>query len=178
MDLHPHFAELDRSLASAIRRGPRDRLHSREDVRRDWAQTMATTMGLSLVEERLLVSVPVQACLWTDPVLFRHRHAWLVLDHPASANEPEWPLRLLSQRVGVHDCPRWWSLYENRYPRLITVSDRQRVLPASDLLNRLGPDWHGPFEAPPTWETVPGALGPMRGMVRVVHPVRSDWMTH
>ncbi len=155
-DDDPELQELDRRIESAIRRIP-DRLSIREDVRAGWADTFAQVLGGTREPMRLL---PIAPHLLTDPVLMRVRRAFVVLDHPTTAGEFKWAFR-----AAFYDCPRWWSLYENRHPRLIVAPDKGETLWVSDLLSRVGYGWHGPFEAPPTWE----------GSNRVENPVADEW---
>jgi len=156
----PELLEFDRRIETAIRRVP-DRLSIREDVRTEWADTFARVLGGTRETMRLL---PIAPHLLTDPVLIRLRRAFVVLDHPQRAEEFKWALR-----VAVYDCPRWWSLYENRHPRLIVVPDKGETLRVSDLTARVGYGWHGPFEAPPTLAAVGSSL------FRVKNPVADEW---
>jgi hypothetical protein len=174
-DIHPHVRELDRRIESAIHRGPPDRLSTPkgEAVRVDWADTFARTLGGAVMPVRMLACLPFGPHLLTDPVVIRVRSGFVVLDHPENAGEFEWAFKHRS-KVLVHDCPTWRSLYENRHPRLIVCPDAGETLAVADLFNRLD-GWHGPFEAPPTWETVGLPTAPMRSLVRVEHPVDPAW---
>ena len=158
--------EFDRRTESAILRIP-DRLSIREDVRAEWADTFARVLGATLEPVRMFNVLPLRLNLLTDPLLLRVRRAFVVLDHPQRAEEFEWAVR--QPRVAVYDCPRWWSLYENRHPRLIVVPDTGETLWVSDLLSRVGYSWHGPFEAPPTLAAVGSGLFPVK------NPVDPEW---
>lgn len=150
------FEDLDRRFERSITRIP-DRFStpSGEALRREWAEQMAAVMGGSLESNpnRSLGVVPVHPHCWTDPVLIGlPLMGFVVLDHPVNLGWFEDHMRLHG-RVAVHDCPRWWSLYEARAPRLVACPVDRKVIQLSDLCNRLTAiGWHGPWEAPPRWE--------------------------
>jgi hypothetical protein len=135
---------------------------------------MADVMAGHLDQERMLGCLPVHPHLWTDPVLFRFLTGFVVLDHPTAARQFEDELRRSSPRVAVHYCPRWWTLYEGRAPRLVACPDRGEVVQLSNLCNRLSSiDWHGPWEAPPSLAYAPvlPAGGYWRSVITVLNPV-------
>jgi hypothetical protein len=178
-DIHPDLQELDRRIERAIFRIP-DRLSTPigEAVRVDWAHEFARAMGGAVMPVRMLACLPFGPHLLTDPVVIRVRSGFVVLDHPERPQELEWVFDMDRSRTRVHIrmVPKWWSLFENRHPRLIAVPDAADPLPVTNRLNRLANvGWHGPFEAPPTWETVGLPTAPMRSLVRVEHPVDPAW---
>jgi hypothetical protein len=178
-DIHPALQGLDRRIERAIVRIP-DRLSTPqgEAVRVDWANTFARTLGGAVMPVRMLTCLPLGPHLLTDPVVIRVRFGFVVLDHPENAGEFDWAFNLHPSGgcTQVLDLPRWWSLHENRHPRLIAFPDARETLAAADLLNRLD-GWHGPFEAPPAWGAVGPQTEPMRSLVRVKHPVDPAWFS-
>ena len=175
------FADLDRRIEAAIRRIP-DRLSTPEGelVRLDWACTFALNLGGELAPVRHFAFLPFHLHLLTDPVLMRLRTGYLLLDHPQTVDLFDWAFEMDSpcQRAQIVDVAHWWSLYDNRYPRLIVVPDRGESLLVAELLTRLtNQGWHGPYESPPTWEFAPGSSSrdPLRSLVRVERPVDPAW---
>ena len=165
--------ELDRRIERAIARIP-DRLSNNagERVRRDWAREFARCLGAAVMPVRHFALLPFHLHLLTDPVLMRLPTGYLVLDHPLTAEQFSWAFNI----GWVHDCPTWWTLYGDRHPRLIVVSDRGKSLSVTDKLNRLSREgWHGPFEAPPSWSVVGPPTGVLRSLVLVEHPVDPAW---
>jgi hypothetical protein len=175
-DIHPQVRELNRRIERAIVRIP-DRLSTPEGevVRADWASTFARVLGGTIAPVRMLGVLPVHPNLWTDPVVIRVFTGYVVLDHPEAVGAFEWAFEQFSPRVAICDCARWWSLYENRRPRLVACPDKGEVVQLSDLMARVGYTWHGPFEARPTLEFAAGSRGPMRSVVQVEHPVADEW---
>jgi hypothetical protein len=172
-DIHPELQELDRRIESTIPRVP-DRLSTDAGraIRAGWAREFARLLGAEVMPVRHFALLPFHLHLLTDPVLMRLPTGYLVLDHPLTAEQFSWAFNI----GRVHDCPRWWTLYGNRHPRLIIVPDPGGALSLTDKLNRLSREgWHGPFEAPPTWAVVVPHSGPMRSLVRVEHPVDPAW---
>jgi hypothetical protein len=173
------LAELDRRIEAVIRRVP-DRLSGPkgEHIRADWAREFARLLGGEVMPVRMFGLLPIHLHLLTDPLLLRLRTGYLVMDHPESAGEFDWAFELdtLRSRVQVLHCPRWWSFYENRHPRLIVVPDKGAPLPVAELITRLTDrGWHGPLEAPPTWEAVGSQSDLLRSLMRVEHPVDPAW---
>ncbi len=174
------MTELQRRIQRSITHLP-DRLSSPkgEAVRREWATAMAGVMGGHLVEDSWLGLVPVHPHLWTDPVVIRLFTGTVVMDHPEVLGQFEDHMRLNSRRVAVYDCPRWWSLYAGRHPRLVVCPDKGEEVQLSDLCNRLSSiDWHGPWEAPPSLAYAPAlsAGGSWRSVVTVLNPVDPTWI--
>ena len=169
--------ELDRRIQRAIDRVP-DRLSTPagEALRREWVGIFGRCINATLEPARMFSSLRIHLHLLTDPWLFRCQSAWLVLDHPQAAEEFAWAFK---RRVYVHACPRWWSLHENRHPRLIVVADKGKTAPLADMCMALtGDGFHGPFEAPPTWASAVPLSGVFQSLVRVRHPVVDEWMAH
>jgi hypothetical protein len=173
------LAELDRRIEAAIRRVP-DRLSrpKGERIRADWAREFARLLGGAVMPVRMFGLLPFHLHLLTDPLLLRLRTGYLVMDHPENAGEFEWAFELDTLRtpIQVLPCPRWWSLHENRHPRLIVVPDKGESLPVAELITWLtNQSWHGPYEAPPTWSVAGPQSGPFRSLFRVEHPVDPAW---
>jgi|GEM_PF-2929510 len=167
----PDLIEINSRIEAAIVRTP-DGLSTDagEFVRHDWTESFAKTIGGTL--SHLYVVLPFQICALTDPVLVRLRNGWVVLDHPTTAGAREWVFSLDTLRAPVFPAngPSWWSLYQNRHPRLLVVPDKRSKLSVSSVANRLL-DWHGPWEAPPS--LVRDRKG---GLYRATHPVDPAWL--
>lgn len=94
------------------------------------------------------ITLPFQVSLLTDPVLYLIAGGLLVLDHPTRPGASE---RAFGKFVHVHDLPRHYSLYENRYPRTITCICKGEVQKGKKynlglLINRLAEGkFRGPF---------------------------------
>jgi hypothetical protein len=179
-EVSEELAELDRRIEAAIRRVP-DRLSrpKGEHIRADWAREFVRLLGGEVMPARMFALLPIHLHLLTDPLLLRLRTGYLVMDHPEGADEFDWAFELDTLRsfIQVLSCPRWWSLYENRHPRLIVVPDKGAALPVAELITRLADrGWHGPFEAPPTWEAVGPQSDLLRSLVRVERPVDPAWI--
>jgi hypothetical protein len=172
------FAELDHRTERAIVR-IRDRLSTPEGerIRADWAREFARLLGGEVMPVRMLACLRLPAHMLTDPVVVRVFTGYVVLDHPEAFGAFEWAFQQFSTRIAIYDCARWWSLYEKRHPRLIACPDRGKVVQLPDLIDRVGYTWHGPFEAPPTWEFAQGSSpsSPFRSLVRVEHSVADEW---
>lgn len=175
------FAELDRRIERAIVRIP-DRLSTPEGelIRADWAREFARALGGEVMPVRHFAFLPIHPNLLTDPVLVRKRTGHLLLDHPQTADLFDWAFEMDRPRkcAQIVDVARWWSLYENRHPRLIVVPDKGESLPVAELITRLtNQSWHGPYEAPPTWGFAQGSSpsSPFRSLVRVEHSVADEW---
>jgi hypothetical protein len=171
------LAELDHRTERAIVR-IRDRLSTpeRERIRADWANTFARLLGGEVMPVRMLACLRLPAHMLTDPVVVRVFTGYVLLDHPEAFGAFEWAFQQFSPRIAIYDCARWWSLYENRHPRLIVVPDKGESLPVAELITRLtNQGWHGPYEAPPTWSVAGPQSGPFRSLVRVEHPVDPAW---
>ena len=94
----------------------------------------------------LYVTLPFQVSLLTDPVLYVVAGGLLVLDHPTRSGASEFAFDIFDKSVHVHDLPRHWSLYENRYPRIIACPRKREDIALSYRVNRLmACDFFGPF---------------------------------
>jgi hypothetical protein len=179
-EVSEELAELDRRIEAAIRRVP-DRLsHPKgEHIRAGWACEFARLLGAEVMPVRMFGLLPFHLHLLTDPLLLRLRTGYLVMDHPENAGEFDWAFELdtLRSRAQVLHCPCWWSLHENRHPRLIVVPDKgAALLPVAELITRLADrGWHGPFGAAPTWEAADSQSPPLCSLMRVEHPVDPAW---
>jgi hypothetical protein len=90
-----------------------------------------------------IILLPFQASLLTDPVIFITGGGVLVLDHPIEYGIFEFPI---SKYAHVADLPQKYSLYENRYPRIIACAKKREKIELSVRLNRLMyADFTGPF---------------------------------
>jgi len=94
------------------------------------------------------LTVPFQASLFTDPVLYLIAGGLLVLDHPTRPGASEFAF---GKNAHVHGLPRHYSLYENRYPRAITCIRKGEIQKGEKynsglLIDRLSAcDFRGPF---------------------------------
>jgi len=66
-----------------------------------------------------------------------------VLDHPNRSGASEFAF---GDRAHVHDLPRHWSLYERRFPRIISCARKGEEIHLSGVVNRLSAyEFNGPF---------------------------------
>ena len=132
-------------IQDSIQRIP-DRLSNPvgEDARAEFARIFEQSIiGHEQKEGGLYLALPFQVSLLTDPVLYVVAGGLLVLDHPTRRGASEFAF---GDRAHVHDLPRQYSLYENRYPRIITCPRKREEIQLSYLLNRLSAyDFFGPF---------------------------------
>jgi hypothetical protein len=156
-------------IESAIRRIP-DRLSSLpegESIRADYARIFGLCIGGMERPTGMYSLLPMHLSLLTDPHLFITRGGFVVLDHPESPSEFAWAFELSSQwrNIHVHDTATCWSLYENRFPRVIVCPHKGESAHLSVMLNRLtNQGFHGPFLRRPT--LVPSGLstGPFQSL--------------
>ena len=100
-------------------------------------------IGQEHKEGGLFLALPFQTSLLTDPVLYIVAGGLLVLDHPTRPGASEFAF---GDRAHVHDLPRHYSLYENRYPRIISCPRRREEIQVSGMVNRLmSCCFYGPF---------------------------------
>ena len=67
----------------------------------------------------------------------------LVLDHPTRSGASEFAF---GEHAHVIDLNQRCSLYEKRFPRIITCARKREEIEASYMVNRLmACDFHGPF---------------------------------
>ena len=132
-------------IQDSIKRIP-DRLSTPkgEDVRSEFASIFGRVLlGHEDKSGGLYLALPFQVSLLTDPVLYIVAGGLLVLDHPTRSGESEFAF---SKSAHIIDLHRKCSLYENRFPRIITCARKHEELQASCMVNRLmACDFHGPF---------------------------------
>ena len=132
-------------ISDSITRVP-DRLSNPEGeaTRAEFARIFEQCIiGHEQKEGGLYLALPFQTSLLTDPVLYIVGGGLLVLDHPTRSGASEFAF---GDRAHVHDLPRNYSLYENRYPRIITCPRKREEIQLSYFLNRLAAcDFQGPF---------------------------------
>ena len=143
------FMNIELSLAIArikasITRVP-DRLSSPEgeDARSEFARIFGQVIRGYQYEGGLYLTLPFQASLLTDPVLYVVAGGLLVLDHPTRPRAGEFAL---DKNAHIIDLNRKCSLYENRYPRIISCPSRGQEIEASWMMNELTyRGFFGPF---------------------------------
>ena len=132
-------------IQDSIKRIP-DRLSTPEgeDVRSEYAEIFGRVIiGHQNKEGGLYLTLPFQASLLTDPVLYIVAGGLLVLDHPTRSGASEFAF---GKRAHVIDLPRHWSHYENRFPRIITCASKRDQIEASYMVNQLmACGFYGPF---------------------------------
>lgn len=91
-------------------------------------------------------SLPFPVALLTDPHLFHIPGGLLVLDHPTHYGRFE-SIFHSHRRVHIVDLPLKWSLYENRFPRLILCVRKGDESPSPSFFSsRLSSAaFYGPF---------------------------------
>lgn len=135
------FMNIELSLAIArikasITRVP-DRLSNPkgEDARSEFARIFGHVIrGHEQKEGGLYLTLPFQTSLLTDPVLYAVAGGLLVLDHPARPRAGEFAL---DKHAHIIDLNPKYSLYENRYPRIISCPSRGEAIEASWMMNEL-----------------------------------------
>jgi len=141
--MNNEFALTLARIQAAITRVP-DRLSNPkgEAIRAEYARIFGSCIaGHEPREGGLYLALPFQTSLLTDPVLYTAAARLLVLDHPTRSGQSEFAID-----AHVIDLPRQWSLYENRYPRLISCPSNGEGVAASWMINRLmSLDFKGPF---------------------------------
>ena len=132
-------------IQDSIKRIP-DRLSNPkgEGVRSEFARIFGQVIiGQEDKEGGLYLALPFQTSLLTDPVLYIVAGGLLVLDHPDRNGASEFAF---GDRAHVHDLPRHWSLYERRFPRIISCARKREQIQLGGMVNRLSAyDFHGPF---------------------------------
>ena len=94
------------------------------------------------------LTLPFQTSLLTDPVLYLIAGGLLVLDHPTRQGASE---LAFGGHAHVYDLPCHYSLYENRYPRMITCIRKGEIQKGEKynlglLITRLAEgNFRGPF---------------------------------
>ena len=132
-------------IQDSIMRVP-DRLSNSkgEAARSEFAKIFGRVIiGHEQKEGGLYLALPFQTSLLTDPVLYIVAGGLLVLDHPTRPGASEFAF---DERAHIIDLNRKCSLYENRYPRMITCARKREEIQASGMVNRLmSCDFFGPF---------------------------------
>ena len=132
-------------IKDSIKRIP-DRLSTPkgEDARSEFAQIFGRVIiGHEDKDGGLYLTLPFQVSLLTDPVLYIVAGGLLVLDHPTLSGASEFAF---GERAHIIDLNQRWSLYENRFPRIITCASKREEIRAGWMVNRLmSCDFHGPF---------------------------------
>lgn len=100
-------------------------------------------IGQEHKEGGLYLALPFQTSLLTDPVLYIVAGGLLVLDHPTRPGASEFAFGELAHII---DLNRKCSLYENRFPRIISCARKREEIRVSCMINRLSAcDFRGPF---------------------------------
>jgi hypothetical protein len=131
-------------IQDSIKRIP-DRLSTPqgEDVRSEFARIFGQVIIGHQYEGGLYLTLPFQASLLTDPVLYVVAGGLLVLDHPTRSGESEFAF---GEHAHIIDLNRKCSLYENRYPRIISCPRKREEIRASWMMNELMySGFFGPF---------------------------------
>ena len=90
-----------------------------------------------------LLTLPFQAALLTDPILYGVGSGFIVLDHPTQSGQYGFAIEDCAHVV---DLPRKDSLYEDRYPRIIVCARKREKIEVAIMLNRLMQcEFRGPF---------------------------------
>lgn len=115
-----------------------------EVIRSEYARIFGDCIaGNEHKEGGLYLALPFQTSLLTDPVLYIVSGGLLVLDHPTRSGQSEFAF---GESTHVINLNRKYSLYENRYPRLISCPRTGKSVEASWMCNKLmSLDFKGPF---------------------------------
>ena len=132
-------------IQDSIKRIP-DRLSTPkgEDVRSEFASIFGRVLlGHEDKSGGLYLALPFQVSLLTDPVLYIVAGGLLVLDHPTRSGASGFAF---GERAHIIDLNRKCSLYENRFPRIITCASKRDEIQASYMVNQLmACGFYGPF---------------------------------
>ena len=143
--MNNEFTQTLARINDSIMRVP-DRLSNPvgEDVRSKFAGIFGQCIiGHEQEEGGLYLTLPFQTSLLTDPVLYIVAGGLLVLDHPTRRGASEFAF---GDQAHPHHLPRHYSLYEKRYPRMISCPRKREEIWASYMLNRLTAcGFFGPF---------------------------------
>lgn len=115
-----------------------------ESIRTDFARIFGKCINAGLVDSgNLYLTLPFQASLLTDPVMYVIPGALVVLDHPTKEGQSEFAM----DNVHIAQLSRGNSLYQDRYPRLILVSHTKKyAVSPSLMINRvMSLGFKGPF---------------------------------
>lgn len=90
-----------------------------------------------------LLTLPFQAALLTDPILYVVGAGFMVLDHPTQSGQYSFAI---DDCAHVVDIARKHSLYDKRYPRMIACTRKSEKVDLASMLNRLMQcEFRGPF---------------------------------
>jgi hypothetical protein len=139
------FFETVARVIDSVQRLP-DRLSNPtgEAVRSEYARIFGLCIiGHEHKEGGLYLGLPFQVSLLTDPLLYIIGGGLLVVDHPIQRGQDEFAFGKATHVVDLN--PRY-SLYENRYPRMIVCARRgEKIAPARMLHQLSSLKFHGPF---------------------------------
>lgn len=161
--------EFNQRIESCIRRTP-DGLSRHPEgasIRAEFARIFGRCIGGTERGTGMYALLPMHLSLLTDPHFFIVPGGFFVLDHPTRSCEFNWSFDLDDRRgrIQVHDAPTWWSLYENRHPRVIVSPHKGESVHLSAMLNRLTNEgFHGPFGQRPRLEVSRPGTGPVRSL--------------
>lgn len=132
-------------INDSIKRIP-DRLSTPKGkaVRSEFAEIFGRAIiGHENKDGSLYLTLPFQASLLTDPVLYIVAGGLLVLDHPTRSGASEFAF---GQTAHIIDLNCKSSLYENRFPRMISCARKHETIESSCMVNRLmACNFRGPF---------------------------------
>jgi hypothetical protein len=144
--MNPELLETIARVTKSITRIP-DRLSTPvgESARAEFARIFSKCINAGMIDpEGLYLTLPFQASLLTDPVMYTADGDIFVLDHPTKPEQGEFAMNN-AHIIKLHPNN---SLYQNRYPRLIYIPT-ERKEPAVSIgqrVNRLRRfEFHGPF---------------------------------
>jgi hypothetical protein len=137
------FIDTLTAVIKSIKRVP-DRLSTPEgeSARAEYARIFGDCIASAKPDfEGLYLTLPFQASLLTDPVMFITGGGFVLLDHPIEAEQYEFAIS-----AHILNLNRELSLYESRYPRLIVIPQKHEAIAASWMVNRLSKfEFKGPF---------------------------------
>lgn len=166
LPMNPELQALNQRIEASIRRIPDclSRYPEGASVRAEFARIFSLCVGGTESHTGMYALLPMHLSLLTDPHLFVVPGGFLVLDHPTRACEHEWWL-VGCNGLRVHSTPMWWSLYEDRHPRVIVSPHKGESVHLSAMLNRLTNEgFHGPFGQKPRLEVSRPGTGPVRSL--------------
>ena len=132
-------------IQNSIKRIP-DRLSTPKgkEVRSEFAEIFGQIIiGHEDKDGGLYLTLPFQVSLLTDPVLYIVAGGLLVLDHPTRSSQSEFAF---GEQAQVIDLNLKYSLYENRFPRILACPRKREEIRAGWMVNRLMEgNFRGPF---------------------------------
>jgi len=142
--MNPKLLEAVTRVTNSIARVP-DRLSTLEgeSARAEFARIFGVCINAGMIDtEGLYLTVPFQASLLTDPVMYATLGALVVLDHPTKPEQGEFAMN----KAHILQLHPKQSLYQDRYPRLIYIRTERGESRASWMVNRLmNFEFKGPF---------------------------------